>query len=168
MLFTAQCTWTDLHYHCPSAIQDHPIIFKIMFSRCLPTFRSGVAPSLMTFTRINDVLNFSHVVRLSPLGTAATNWPIVPALDDKWWWLWSSQWNANWLWKPKYSEKTCPSATLSTTNPTWPDPNANPGHRGGKPETNRFSHGAAFPARSLPIYRRGSSNNLENYCSVDA
>jgi hypothetical protein len=23
--------------------------------------------------------------------------------------------------KPKYSEKTCPSATLSTTNPTWPD-----------------------------------------------
>jgi hypothetical protein len=26
--------------------------------------------------------------------------------------------------KPKYSEKTCPNATLSTTNPTWPDPRA--------------------------------------------
>jgi hypothetical protein len=26
--------------------------------------------------------------------------------------------HANWQEKPKYSEKTCPSATLSTTNPT--------------------------------------------------
>jgi hypothetical protein len=26
---------------------------------------------------------FFHVVRLSPLGTAATVWPIVPAQDDK-------------------------------------------------------------------------------------
>jgi hypothetical protein len=25
-----------------------------------------------------------------------------------------------------YSEKTCPNATLSTTNPTWPDPGLNP------------------------------------------
>jgi hypothetical protein len=24
--------------------------------------------------------------------------------------------------KPKYSGKTCPSATVSTTNPTWTDP----------------------------------------------
>jgi hypothetical protein len=34
--------------------------------------------------------------------------------------------------EPKYSEKTCPSATLSTTNPTWPDLGSNPGRRGGK------------------------------------
>jgi hypothetical protein len=39
---------------------------------------------------------------------------------------------------------TCPSATLSTTNPTWPDPGLNPGRRGGKPATNRLSYGAAF------------------------
>jgi hypothetical protein len=26
--------------------------------------------------------------------------------------------------------KTCPNATLSTTNPTWIDPDANPGLRG--------------------------------------
>jgi hypothetical protein len=45
--------------------------------------------------------------------------------------------------KPKYSEKTCPSATLSTTNPTWLDPGSNPGRRGGKPATNRLSYGAA-------------------------
>jgi hypothetical protein len=42
--------------------------------------------------------------------------------------------------KPKYSgEKTCPSATSSTTNPTWIDPGLNPGLRGERPETNRLS-----------------------------
>jgi hypothetical protein len=43
----------------------------------------------------------------------------------------------------KYSEKTCLSATLSTTNPTWPNPGSNLGRRGGKPATNRLSYGAA-------------------------
>jgi hypothetical protein len=39
-------------------------------------------------------------------------WPIVPAPDDRWWWLWSSWWNEDWQGKPKYSEKTCPSVPL--------------------------------------------------------
>jgi hypothetical protein len=85
---------------------------------------------------------FFYGVRLSPFGTAATNWPVVPAAYDRWWWLWSNRWNANWQGKPKYSEKTCPSATLST-NPTWPDSGSNPGRRGGKPATNRLSYGTA-------------------------
>jgi hypothetical protein len=37
-----------------------------------------------------------------------------------------------------------PDATLSTTNPTCPDPGLNPGRRGGKPATNRFSYGEAM------------------------
>jgi hypothetical protein len=45
--------------------------------------------------------------------------------------------------KPKYSEKTCPSTTLSTTNPTWLDPDSNLGLRDAKPATNRLSYGAA-------------------------
>jgi hypothetical protein len=45
--------------------------------------------------------------------------------------------------EPKYSEKTCPSGALSTTNPTC-CPEANPGRRGGKPATNRLSYGTAF------------------------
>jgi hypothetical protein len=57
--------------------------------------------------------------------------------------LWSNWWNEDWQGKPKYLEKTCPSATLSTTNPTCPDPGSNPGRRGGKPTTNRLSYGAA-------------------------
>jgi hypothetical protein len=32
----------------------------------------------------------------------------------------------------------CPSQ-----NPTWPDPDLNPGRRGGNPATNRLSYGAA-------------------------
>jgi hypothetical protein len=60
-----------------------------------------------------------------------------------WLWVWRIWWN-EWQGKPKYSEKTCPDATLSTTIPTWPDPGLNPGRCGGKPATNRFSYGAAI------------------------
>jgi hypothetical protein len=35
-----------------------------------------------------------------------------------WLWWWRNWWNENWQGKPKYSEKTCLSATWSTTNPT--------------------------------------------------
>jgi hypothetical protein len=69
-------------------------------------------------------------------------WPIVQTPDDRGGWLWSNWWNEDWQRKPKHSEKICPSATLSTTNPTWPDPGSNPGRRGGKPATNRLSNGA--------------------------
>jgi hypothetical protein len=43
-----------------------------------------------------------------------------------------------WQGKPKYSEKTCPSVALSTTNHTC-CPYANPGRRGGKPVSNRWA-----------------------------
>jgi hypothetical protein len=39
--------------------------------------------------------------------------------------------------------KTCPSATLSTTNHTWAGPVSNPGLRSGRPAANRLSHGTA-------------------------
>jgi hypothetical protein len=60
-------------------------------------------------------------------------------------WLWGCRiwWNRDWQGKPKYSEKACTSATLSTTNPTWRDRGANPGRRGGKPAPNSLSYGAA-------------------------
>jgi hypothetical protein len=80
-------------------------------------------------------------VRLSPLATAAAYSRIVPAPDDRWWRLWSNCWNKDWQGKPKYSEKTSPSATLTTTNPTWPDPSSKHGRRSGKPATNSLSYG---------------------------
>jgi hypothetical protein len=42
--------------------------------------------------------------------------------------------------------KTCPSATLSTTNPTCTDPGSNQVLRGGSPATNRLSHDTVFPS----------------------
>jgi hypothetical protein len=50
--------------------------------------------------------------------------------------------------------KTCPSATLSTTNPTWTEPESNPGLRSGRPAANRLSHGTAI------------SNHLRFYIEV--
>jgi hypothetical protein len=78
------------------------------------------------------------------LGYCGHYWPIVPAPDDRWWWLWRNWWNEARQGKPKYSEKTCPSATLSTTNPTWLDAVLNPGRLGGKPATNRMNYGTAL------------------------
>ena len=39
--------------------------------------------------------------------------------------------------------KTCPSANLFTTNPTWTNPGSKPGLRGEQRATNLLSHGTA-------------------------
>jgi hypothetical protein len=92
-------------------------------------------------------------VRLSPLGTPATNWPIVPAPDDRWW-VWRSRRNENWQGKPKYSEKTCPSATL-------PDLGSNAGCCGVKPATNSLSYGTTR-APLLVFYSSETSLRLHH------
>jgi hypothetical protein len=53
---------------------------------------------------------------MGPLGTSATEWPIVPAPGD----YDDGEFGGMKIGrgKPKYSEKTCTSATLPTTNPT--------------------------------------------------
>jgi hypothetical protein len=118
-------------------------------------------------------------VRLSLLGTSTTNWTIVPAPGDRWW-IWSSRWNENCF--------DCPNAILSTTSPTCPDLGSNPGHRWGKPATNRLSlwHGlscgftaectviCALEVRMNRLPREliwsllGSSNRLELLLTVRA
>jgi hypothetical protein len=62
--------------------------------------------------------------------------------------MWSSRWNA-WQERPKYSEETCPNATLSTTNPTCPDPGSKPGLLSGKldSKTQEFK----FDVKELPV-----------------
>jgi hypothetical protein len=54
-------------------------------------------------------------VQLGPLGTAATDWPLVAC--PRWLWWWRIWWNEDWQGKPKYLEKIRSSATLSTTKP---------------------------------------------------
>jgi hypothetical protein len=101
-------------------------------------------PMLLRLFTVDRNIFIASGVGLSPLHCGHF-WPIVPTLDHRWGWFWSNWWNEDWQWKPKYSEKTCPSATLSTANPTWPDPGSNPGRRGGKPATTRRSYCAATP-----------------------
>jgi hypothetical protein len=58
------------------------------------------------------------------------------------WLLWWRNWWNDWQEKPKYSEKTFPSAALSTTNPTC-CLDVNPGCCGGKPASNCLSYSTA-------------------------
>jgi hypothetical protein len=58
--------------------------------------------------------------------------PTVPAPGGALWRVWGSRWN-KWNGKPKYPEKTCTCAALSTTNPTSPDLGSNPCLCCGKP-----------------------------------
>jgi hypothetical protein len=59
-------------------------------------------------------------------------------------WVWRA--TVEWYWREnrRTRRKTCPSATLSATNPIWIDPGANPSLRGERPTTNNLSHGTAF------------------------
>jgi hypothetical protein len=67
-----------------------------------------------------------------------------------WLWEWRTWWNKDCHGKPKYPETTCPRVTLPTTNPTWQNPGANPGRRGGNPATNRMKYGTA-PGSALCV-----------------
>jgi hypothetical protein len=97
------------------------IDINVMHVWCLFSERKSPM-SVKTCQKVGEKVKCYHFlfswagVRLSPLGMSVTNWPIVPALHDRWW-VWSSWWNENGQGKLKYLEKTCPSATLSTTNP---------------------------------------------------
>jgi hypothetical protein len=72
-----------------------------------------------------------------------------------------------WNWgggEQKTRRKSCPSATLSTTNPTLTALDANQCLRGEKPATNRLSYGTAITATntnkyfSRKDYRAGTQN----------
>jgi hypothetical protein len=51
-------------------------------------------------------------------------------------------------------QENLPDATLSTKNPTSPDPGSNPDCRGGKPVTNHLSYGMAWH-RKCVTYKEG-------------
>jgi hypothetical protein len=127
-----------------SFIQSH---FYQLYPRT--NLRSRLQPLSLYFTKHNNFLTIADAIlliggvesKLGPFGMSASNWPIVLAPSD----FEDEEFGGIWMGKPKYSEKTCPSATLSTTNPTSPDAGSNPGRRGGKPTNNRLSYGAAYP-----------------------
>jgi hypothetical protein len=111
-----------------------------LFSLCVVSLLSSwfTASALVWFSNLNLNLHSGGGVQTG--STRHVGHLLAYRTCPTWLWEWRIWWN-EWQGKPKYSEKTCPSATLSTTNPTWPDPGMNPGRQGGKPVTNRFSYG---------------------------
>jgi hypothetical protein len=60
--------------------------------------------------------------------------------------------------------KNCPSATLSTTNPTWTDLGSNLGPCGGTPAANRLSHDTASSLSNVCIcLEPWSDDRSKNY-----
>jgi hypothetical protein len=76
---------------------------------------------------------------------------ILPALDDRWWWSWSS-WLNEWMaGETEVLEENLPRAALSTIDPTWLDPGSNVDRRDGKPATDLLSYGRdRWGVRILP------------------
>jgi hypothetical protein len=101
---------------------------KPQYSQC-PTHRS----CSLRASPLEPLFYFILLIDWGWGDTESTLWTIVSVPDDRWWWMWCSRW------KPKYSEKTCLSATLSATNPIWPDLGPNAGRR-----RRRLNYGNAF------------------------
>jgi hypothetical protein len=59
--------------------------------------------------------------------------------------------------KPKYSGKNLSQYHLSTTNPTWIDPESNPGLRDERPATNPLNHGTAYPTHFNLLIKKTSA-----------
>jgi hypothetical protein len=80
-------------------------------------------------------------VQLDPLGTVATNRPVVPALgdydDEEIDGMMTGRGNRS-TWRKPAPVLLCPPQTPHAC------PDVNPGRRGGKPATNRLSYGTAL------------------------
>jgi hypothetical protein len=136
-------SWSDVVFYASNIHFFQLLVYRSKLRYCSIFFISGVG--------------------LSPLGTATTSGLLYqPQMIDE------GDGGAIggmkiWQGKPKYSEETYPSATLSTTNPTGPDPGWNPGRRGGKSATNRLSYGAALDIVLLHLLLH--TFHLYSYCN---
>jgi hypothetical protein len=81
-------------------------------------------------------------VHLRSLGTAATDWPIVPAPGD----YVDGEFGGMKIGKGNRStrRKLTPTPLCPPQIPLDQTPGSNPGRRGRKPATNRLSYGAAY------------------------
>jgi hypothetical protein len=85
----------------------HPFCYSLVSSIVLPFFNILI---YLFFNLISLPLYFL-IVRWD-FGYCGHYCPIVPAPDDRRWWLWRNWWNEDWQGKPKYWEKKPAPAPL--------------------------------------------------------
>jgi hypothetical protein len=112
---------------------SHIFLLRIISEKRSQT-RAGVHINSPLYTKINvsrqtgiNFLSFSLFCYLTKLAVPR----LYSVCDRMTKWTGSCWWNKNWQWGRKYSEKTCPSVILLTTNPTQPTWILNPGDSGG-------------------------------------
>jgi hypothetical protein len=135
-----------------SRYRGYPLWLRIFRVSPLTTDLPGWCPFFFFRIKWNSVLYYwGHY------------WPIVPAPDDD-----ECRIFGGMLGKGSQitrRERTCPSAALSTINPTWSDLGSNPGRRGGKPANNRLSYFATWnSALDINSYRF-LLYTFRDYCS---
>jgi hypothetical protein len=114
-------------------LQRTILIHGFLYGKFPPTFKLGRRGSLAKcMARCSAVIqvpiqhghtSWAHSVQQSPtisffisfvkLLTLRPLLAYSASLGWQWRWLWRSRWNGDWQGKPKFSEKTCPSATFN-------------------------------------------------------
>jgi hypothetical protein len=160
-------SWLPTHWsHTPSWPPTHwshpPVLVTnaLVSSARLGHQRTGLIPQSWPPTQWSHtsswpLTHWSHPLVLATISHYVTHdWYFMI-------WVWRAA--VEWYWQGKteeLGEETCPSATLSTTNPTWIDPGANLGSRGERPATNDVSQKPALARTSVAddvTEERGSS-----------
>jgi hypothetical protein len=104
-------------FHAQLSDPREPWLRKAFFS-CLWLYSP-----ILDLGHLHETLHFISVTRSRTVGRQYSfdGWSAyrkASANCPGWLWWWRSWWNEQfWQGKPKYLEKTCPDATLSTTNP---------------------------------------------------
>jgi hypothetical protein len=149
-------------YWYPSVMKSQvwPVTSKfiLLFSHCRHIIKLQDFISLFCLIKLHQYQFYFFLIRIVEGGvhTGSTrhigHW-MTDCTCPGWLWCWRIWWNEDWQGKPKYSEKTCPRATLSHHKSHLPDPGSNPGRRGGKPATNWLSCVAAFHYQFICILK---------------
>jgi hypothetical protein len=91
---------------------DQPVAMPLPAHRTTQTQNKPHNLLIFFIRKVEVESNWVHSARWPPIGLLYLAWVIMRMENLVKWWL---------AGKPKYSEKTCPSVTMSIINSTWPE-----------------------------------------------